>query len=89
VTDLRGWIEVAVAIFIISAGSWIGCVGSAVEIAGLTVGCFLIDAIVYAVAITFDRPRYHVYMITAMMVTGGFLAPMWITSVIVGIAGLF
>jgi len=89
VTDLRGWIEVAAAVFIVSSGAWIGCLASAPQIAILTVGCFVIDAIVYAVAITFDRPRYHIYMITAMMVTGGFLAPMWITGVITGIIGLF
>jgi len=87
--DWRCWTEVVVAIFIMSAGVWIGYAGSAAEIAMLTMGCFVIDAIVYAAAMILDQTRYHVYMITSMMVTGGFLAPMWIVGVIAGIMGLF
>ena len=73
--NLRDAVAVVIILILIAAGSWIGSVGSTTEIALLTVGCFLIDAIVYAVAVVYDRFEYHTHMITAMMVTGVFWLP--------------
>ena len=87
--DWRGLFEVMIAIFIMLIGAWIGYSASAVGIILLTLGCFVIDAVTYAVAMVVDETRYHVHMITAMMVTGAFLGSMWITSIITGFIGLF
>lgn len=87
--DLRAWLEVAIGIIIMSVGAWIGYASSLTEIVLLTLGCFLIDAVVYVLAVTFDRSSYYAYMIMAMVVTGSFLASMWITCGVTEIVGLF